>query len=554
MKTLYKNFILLTVSFICSISLSQTWPKYYTQTDSYDYTYDIMETYDKGYMICGNFYTYDGSEYKAWSWLIKTDINGNIQWDKVIEGGDDVVISNAVEQTSDGGILTCGSIWTNAGAYDPFMMKLNACGEKEWCKIFTGSVSESTWFEDIKVTPSGEIIVLAVQFEEWKTMHLFKFSDEGDFLWKKAYCDGDIYSGAFLPQGKSITLISEGRCIISAEVYWEDPWNPGGPAGIRPLFVMVDSLGNEEWVLPFGLQDTIYGQGYTIYEINNNKFIGVAVKWIDQSSTSIASEYLIESCNSKYLALKNILIDFDSTGYVYQYLIIENEVINPSYTKGVANVFERIDSVYVMGGLFGDQNGGNPAEIILDTNVFNNLTVLDYYLHLNENEPYSAIKSFDKKILSNSSFFEPGVDIVLSKLNLNLEYDTAYPGNYTYDSLCTTPGLPQNGFIYLDECDIITGEEIPSPEDYYSFIATIPITAYPNPAETEINLAFQNTEHHTNMMLECYNIYGQNVHSEKIWKGQQKTTIDLSNWAKGLYFAVVKSEGKVAGTGRFVRR
>jgi len=54
------------------------------------------------------------------------------------------------------------------------------------------------------------------------------------------------------------------------------------------------------------------------------------------------------------------------------------------------------------------------------------------------------------------------------------------------------------------------------------------------------------------MQLECFNIYGQQVHTEKIWKGQQETRIDLNGWAKGLYFAVVKSEGKVAGTGRFV--
>ncbi len=97
-------------------------------------------------------------------------------------------------------------------------------------------------------------------------------------------------------------------------------------------------------------------------------------------------------------------------------------------------------------------------------------------------------------------------------------------------------------------------EEIPSPEEYYSFIASIPITAYPNPAETEITLAFENTEHHSNMLLECYNIFGQKVHSEKIYKGQQQTKLSVSNWSKGLYFAVVKSNGKVAGTGKFVVR
>ena len=128
------------------------------------------------------------------------------------------------------------------------------------------------------------------------------------------------------------------------------------------------------------------------------------------------------------------------------------------------------------------------------------------------------------------------------------------PGYYTYDSLCMTRS-PAKRLYLLDDCDIITSEdEIPSPEEYYSFIATISITAYPNPAETEITLAFQNTEHHNNMLLECYNIFGQKVHSEKIYKGQQQTRLNVSDWSKGLYFAVVKSNGKVAGTERFIKR
>jgi hypothetical protein len=96
--------------------------------------------------------------------------------------------------------------------------------------------------------------------------------------------------------------------------------------------------------------------------------------------------------------------------------------------------------------------------------------------------------------------------------------------------------------------------EVPSPQQYYATIAQISLTAYPNPAETEITLAFQNTEHHHNMLLECYNLFGQRVHSEKVYKGQQKTKLSIEHWQSGLYIAVVKSDGRVAGQVRFVRR
>jgi hypothetical protein len=165
------------------------------------------------------------------------------------------------------------------------------------------------------------------------------------------------------------------------------------------------------------------------------------------------------------------------------------------------------------------------------------------------------IKSSDNNFVLASTITETNGDknIYLYKIDKNLEFVPFDTNTYTYDSLCLEQ--IQSGTIDLSDCLVWTGaEEIPSPEEYYSFIATIPITAYPNPAETEITLAFQNTDHHTNILLECYNIYGKRVHTEKIWKGQQEIKIDLRGWAKGLYFAVVKSEGTLAGSVRFIRQ
>jgi hypothetical protein len=47
---------------------------------------------------------------------------------------------------------------------------------------------------------------------------------------------------------------------------------------------------------------------------------------------------------------------------------------------------------------------------------------------------------------------------------------------------------------------------------------------------------------------------GQRVHSEKVYKGQQKTKLSIEQWQSGLNIAVVKSDGRVAGQVRFVRR
>lgn len=492
-----------------------------------------METYDQGYLICGGYFN---DEFSG-AWLIKTNINGDTLWEKVLDC-DGYNYLNAVHQTMDGGILACGAIQYNKADQMPYVLKLNSCGQKEWCKSFyTPEPYVLPWAQDIKETESGDIIVLVNTYGDYpeETMHLFKLSAEGDVLWKKPYCSGYVHPEGVIPLGKKVMITSNNKYLISGEVYWEDPWNPGGPKAIRSIFVMVDGLGNEKWVLPFGLQDTIHGQGKNIYELNNNKFIGIANKWPIET-------------------MQSVLLEFDSLGNIIQYVIPNNQIIDTNITRGVPLNFERINSLYSLGGIYGNPEVGYSTEILLDTNIFNSITVQNYFQHIDEDEPYSMITTFDEKIISNSTFKEQGNwYIALSKLNLNLEYDTAYPGNYTYDSLCQ-PGPPQSGFISLDDCDIITGIDIPTLEEYYAHLQTIPITVYPNPTSNRVSFAMENTEHHKNITLKCFNLLGKQIFETTVFTGQEETSAVVSTWPQGMYVAVVYSDGLPVGQCKFVVR
>jgi hypothetical protein len=536
MKTILK--VIFSISILISgYSFSQTWPKYYSKPNNDSYSDDIIEMYDKGYLICGNYNGYYGSNFKQWSWLIKTDINGNILWEKIIEGGDEFIRTVAIEPTQDGGMLTCGLIWSALDNYDPYVMEINACGEKEWCKIFTGSINESSWAQDIIKTDDGSVFILVNQYgnPQYETIHLIKLNSEGEKLWIKPYCSGYIHPEALHPMGESLSIISNNELIISGSVYWA----PQFPKPITPLFIMVDSAGIENWVLPFGYNDTILGDAYNTFLTTGDTLIGTGSYWT------------LDNVHS-------IFFKFDKNGNELDYKIVISNEIDTNFVQSYFPDYFKINNNIFWGGNVEIQNISNYFPIVdikCDSDLFiNGFNIEMVKVFETFYDPFTHILTSDFKLLSNSTFKEPGNwDITLSKLNLNLEFDTIDPGNYIYDSLCQ-PGPPQSGFIFLDDCDIITGTEIPSPEEYYSFIATIPITAFPNPAETEITLAFQNTKHHTNMVLECYNIYGRQVHTEKIWKGQQETKIDLRGWAKGLYFAVVKSEGTLAGSVRFIRQ
>ena len=418
----------------CFFSVNaQVWPKYYGLPNSKERAKDIIEAYDKGYLILGS--------YPQFSWLIKTDINGNVLWEKIIDNYPrEAATAQAIEVTADGGILLCGmalSGFSNKNC--PFVMKLNACGEKEWCKIFEGSPNAFPVANDIKETESGDIVLLVNHFGSipQETIHLFKLDAEGEVIWKKAYATTYNHIGSGIKQGSRLIITAQNEYLVSGYGYWKHPWNPGGPVYIRPLYIMVESNGYEKWVLPVGLSDTTYGRGKSSYQIDIDRFVGVADKWL--SSTVTTSQLL--------------LINFD--GDLLKNVVIDNESISPDITKGVPVYIEFLEDKAVLGGLYGNQTHGFATEILLDSAIFSNITIIEQIQHTNTGDIYNLSKSNSNKLVNQSNYYHSTIDsdIFLAKLNLNLEYDTAYTIPITYDSLCTS-GAPQSGFIYLNDCAI----------------------------------------------------------------------------------------------------
>ena len=101
-----------------------------------DYGFSVQETSD-GYIIIGKTmpYSYNTSD----AWLIKTDLDGNKQWAKTFGGpGDDWGYS--VNVTSDGGYIISGRTSSfGSGNDDVWLIKTDLDGNEQWNKTFGGS-------------------------------------------------------------------------------------------------------------------------------------------------------------------------------------------------------------------------------------------------------------------------------------------------------------------------------------------------------------------------------------------------------------------------------
>src|SRR4029077_4584168 len=91
--------------------------------------------------------------------LIKTDINGNVQWSKQV-GSADPDIPGSIMQTADGGYLVCGVSRQNSATIPPYVVKTDSLGNVQWQKTYNTSppFSRSTIRNAIATADGGYVI------------------------------------------------------------------------------------------------------------------------------------------------------------------------------------------------------------------------------------------------------------------------------------------------------------------------------------------------------------------------------------------------------------
>jgi len=142
-----------------------------------DIAYSVQQTSDKGYILTGFTFSYGAGSNDFW--LIKTDANGNLEWNKTFWGtGDDRAYS--IQQTSDGGYILVGCTGSyGTGRSGAWLIKTNKQGNEQWNKPFEGGSAES-----VKQTSDGGYILAGnVNKDAW----LIKTDEIGNEQWNKTF-------------------------------------------------------------------------------------------------------------------------------------------------------------------------------------------------------------------------------------------------------------------------------------------------------------------------------------------------------------------------------
>ncbi len=199
---------------------------------------------DGGYILIGRTEVINNE--KANVYLIKTDKDGNLLWEKTF-GGDNLDIGESVIETKEGDIIIVGHTQSFATidpnnpvissiSSDIYFIKTNALGEVLVEETF-GNIEQDIAYDVIE-TPEGNFALTGVTTDN-SDAYLLLVDKNGKELWSKSY------GGTFEEIGYSIDLTNDGGFIIAG-------FKTITPTNSEIYLIKTDKSGELEWERLFG--------------------------------------------------------------------------------------------------------------------------------------------------------------------------------------------------------------------------------------------------------------------------------------------------------------
>ncbi|TSA28289.1 hypothetical protein D4R71_01055 [bacterium] len=342
---------------------NEKWIKTYGKRDN-SCAYSIKQTIDNGYIVAG--WIQIRNEHYSDIWVIKTDNNGNIIWNKTY-GGYESECGYTILQTNDMHYVLCGK--KNGRLC---VVKLDNNGAKLWEKTYRGTITED-YGQKITQTSDGGFAICGVRdyntglFSIHGKLLIIKLNSKGDIQWEKTFNENGYRQATSIYQ-----TIDGGYAICGNEGFGD--W----------IIIKLDYKGNLLWEKSFtGYKEIFLGRknhtndkAKSILQMNNESLVICG----DQGSKEWpeGSDYWI--------------INLDINGEIEWEEIFGENYYGQSATK----IIQSNDGGFVICGY---------AEI--DGRSTNNITLLKF-----ENPEFTSIrkeleKKMDTEIAELSSFFIP---------------------------------------------------------------------------------------------------------------------------------------------------
>lgn len=475
----------------------------------------VKQTSDGGYIIAGSSNSNDGNVTNNNGskdfWVVKTDTNGEILWEKSYGGsGGDVLSKILIDNT--GGYIIFG--YTNSfdgdvtgahGMNDLWVVKINEEGIVQWEKALGGSANEIP--QNILQTDDGEYLIYAQAYSDNGDINasntspklwLVNLNNLGEINWQK------IIGGVGQQDPVYIEQTSDGGCVISSVTNHVN--GISYPSDI--LVSKIDSEGNIQWQNTYGGSDYEIG---IVKQTNDGGYIISAFTYSDDGDaeeTNGMAEILIIKLSST--GEREWVETYGGSNW--DYFISPPD--NYSYYFSKANIIETSDG-YVISGVTKSTNSG---DVVGGTGgIYNDIWTVKINL--------SGIIQWQKATGGSNE-------------DIAHEIITTSDGGYavigsTYSNNGDIVGHHGNSDIFV----IKFGPDTLGVKD----IVTEHICIYPNPALSHFNIALPD-----NAVAETVSVI--DVTGKTVLQAGAVTSVNIEKLQSGIYFIEIQCEDKVYKT------
>ncbi len=256
------------------------WEKKYDNNGNDDIGNYLQQTSDSGFVLVGsstNETTGNSSVY-----VIKTDPNGNVQWEKTIQ---DSIGITTIQELEQGGYIMCG---VEVMTLNFVLIKLDTIGNIIWNRTYNKNLSPGYPFLTVRQTSdSGFILFSSTTLSSNTYSYLFKTNDNGDSLWAKTTFQN---AGFFCGEQND-----DGEYIMTGGI-------DSGNSDFDLFIVKTDTSGNYLWNKTFG--DSYDDYGLYINQTNDGGCIVTGIKNYGSGNSDI---YLIKTNENGFVRINEIL-------------------------------------------------------------------------------------------------------------------------------------------------------------------------------------------------------------------------------------------------------
>jgi hypothetical protein len=264
------------------------WQKSYGGSGA-DFAESVQETSDGGLIIAGYTSSNDGdvtSNNGSYDfWILKTNPNGLIEWQKSYGGTQDEQ-AYSVRQTNDGGFIVCGTtksnnanVSGNHGSMDCWLIKLNNSGSLIWQKCFGGSQYDSAL--DVIETNNNELVISGNSnsndgdvsgnhgmYDYW----VVKTDNVGSLVWQKSF-GGSANDGVLgnVAKCSSIIQTSDNSFLFVGSTFSNNGDVVGNHGNSDVWIVKIDNTGTLIWQNCLGGNAVEYGN--SIFQTTDLGFV-----------------------------------------------------------------------------------------------------------------------------------------------------------------------------------------------------------------------------------------------------------------------------------------